>query len=94
MSAIYCAQNRYSIFGANLASIFNKHCWKYFLFAYGSHHYHMGIDLERLELQNHCPIKYIWECYFLQEHIGRFDFPSFQTVQQLVKGHLLILTCG
>ena len=36
---------------------------------YGSHHYHMGIDLERLELQNHCPIKYIWECYFLQEHI-------------------------
>ena len=55
---------------------------------YGSHHYHMGIDLEMLGLQNHCLIKYIWECYFPQGHIVRFDFPSFQTVQQSVKGHL------
>ena len=28
MSAIYCAQNRYSIFWANLPSTFNKCCWK------------------------------------------------------------------
>ena len=62
-----------------------------FYLHYGSHHYHMRIDLEKLVFQNHCPIKYIWEFYFPQEHIGRFDFPSFQTVQHLVKGHLLIL---
>ena len=65
-----------------------------FYFHYGSHHYHMGIYLERLVLQNHCPVKYIWVCYFPQGHIDRFDFPSFQTVQHLVKGHLLILACS
>ena len=52
-----------------------------FYLHYGSHHYHMGIDLERLELQNHCPVKYIWECSFPQDHIDRFDFLSFQTVE-------------
>ena len=51
----------------------------------------MGIDLERLELRNHCPVKYIWECCFPQEHIDGFDFLSFQTVEHLVRGHLLIL---
>ena len=62
-----------------------------FYLHYGSHHYHMGIDQKRLELQNHCPVKYIWECCFPQEHIDRFDFLSFQTVEHLVRGHLLIL---
>ena len=65
-----------------------------FYLHYGIHHYHMGIDLERLVLQNHCPVIYIWECYFPQGHTDRSDFPSFQTVQHLVKVHLLILACG
>ena len=101
MFAIYCAQNRYSIFWANLPSTFNKWCGSIsllvvllFCLHYGSHHYHMGIDLERLVLQSHCPVKYIWECYFSQGHIDRFDFPSFQTVQHSVTDHLLILACG
>ena len=59
MSAIYCAQNKYSIFWANLPSTFNRLCWKYFLIAallsyvhYGAHHHHMGKCLERLGLQS------------------------------------------
>ena len=101
MSAIYCGQNRYSIFGANLPSIFNKHCWKYFLMGAallsylhcGSHHHHMGKGLDRLGLQSQCLIKYIWECYFLQVHIDRFHSSSFQIVHS-AKCHLLILACG
>ena len=52
-----------------------------FYLHYGTHHYYMGTDLERLGLQNHCLVKYIWECYFSQGHIDRFDSPSFQTIQ-------------
>ena len=48
---------------------------------YGSHHHHMGKGLERLRLQSHCLVKYIWECYFPQVHIDIFGSPSFQTVQ-------------
>ena len=31
---------------------------------YGSHRYHMGTGQERLGLQSHCLVKYIWEYYF------------------------------
>ena len=43
---------------------------------YGSHHHHMQTDQERLGLQNHCLVKYVWECYFPQGHIDRFDSPQ------------------
>ena len=81
MSAIYSAQNRYSIFGRiyyqHLINIAGSISYSH----YCSQHYHMGTDLERLGLQSHCLGKYIWECYFPQVHIDRFDSPSFQTVQ-------------
>ena len=92
MSATYCAQKDIQyfekIYHLHLTSVVGSiSLLAALLFSlyYGSHHYNMGIDLDRLVLQNHCTVKYIWECYFPQGHIDRFDFPSFQTVQHLVK---------
>ena len=54
----------------------------YFTFVhYGSHNHHMGKDLERLGLQSHDLVKYIWEYYFHKVHIDIFGSPSFQNVQ-------------
>ena len=92
MSAIYCAQNiQYfeQIYHLHLIIIVGSISLLVallFYLHYGSHHYHMGIDLERLELQNHCPVKYIWVCYFPQVHIHRFDFSRFSNCTTPGKG--------
>ena len=66
ISDIYCAQKDIQyfeqIYHLHLLSIVGSIALLVallFYLHYGSHHYHMGIDLERLVLHNHCPVKYI-----------------------------------
>ena len=51
----------------------------------------MGKDWEMLILQNHHPIINTLGYYFLQEHIDKFDSPSYQFEPLLAMDHLLVL---
>ena len=52
---------------------------------------HMGKDQEMLILQNHHPIINTLGYYFLQEHIDKFNSPSYQFEPLLAMDHLLVL---
>ena len=51
----------------------------------------MGKDWEMVILQNHHPIINTLGYYFLQEHIEKFDSPSYQFEPLLAMDHLLVL---